>query len=53
MARRRSFTNELKLEAVKLAERGDTPVAQAAREVDLHETTLRRWMELYGKRAGG
>jgi transposase len=40
------------LEAVKLAERGDTPVAQVARELDLHETTLRRWMALYGKRAG-
>jgi transposase len=40
------------MEAVKLAERGDTPVAQVARELGLHETTLRRWMALYGKRAG-
>ena len=52
MGKRRQFTNEFKLEAVKLAERGDTPVAQVARELDLHETTLRRWMALYGKRAG-
>ena len=52
MAKRRKFTNEFKLEAVRLAERGDVPVAQVARELDLHETTLRRWMELFGKRAG-
>ena len=52
MARRRQFTNEFKLEAVKLAERGDVPVAQVARDLDLHETTLRRWMALFGKRAG-
>ena len=52
MRERRKFTNEFKMEAVKLAERGDTPVAQVARELGLHETTLRRWMALYGKRAG-
>lgn len=52
MGTRRKFTNEFKLEAVKLAERGDTPVAQVARELDLNETVLRRWMALYGKRAG-
>jgi transposase len=52
MARRRQFTNEFKLEAVRLAERGDVPVAQVARDLDLHETVLRRWMGLYGKRAG-
>jgi len=52
MRERREFTNEFKLEAVKLAERGDTPVAQVARDLGLHETTLRRWMALYGQRAG-
>ena len=52
MGTRRKFTNEFKLEAVRLAERGDTPVAQVARELGLHETTLRRWMALFGKRAG-
>jgi transposase len=52
MGQRRKFTNEFKLEAVRLAERGDVPVSQVARDLDLHETVLRRWMGLYGKRAG-
>jgi transposase len=52
MGKRRKFTNEFKLEAVRLAERGDVPVAQVARELGLNETVLRRWMGLYGKRAG-
>ncbi len=52
MRKRREFTNEFKLEAVRLAERGDTPVAQVARDLDLNETVLRRWMGLYGTRAG-
>jgi transposase len=53
MARRRQFTNEFKLEAVRLAERGDVPVAQVARDLGLHETVLRRWMDHFGKRADG
>ena len=41
---RRKFTKEFKFEAVKLvAERGVT-VAQAARDLDLAESVLRRWM---------
>ncbi len=53
MGKRRQFTNEFKLEAVKLAERGESPVAQVARDLGLHETVLRRWMKLYGPRANG
>ena len=52
MRKRREFTNEFKLDAVKLAERGEVPVVQVARDLDLNETVLRRWMGLYGKRAG-
>ena len=52
MGKRRKFTNEFKMEAVKLAERGEVPVAQVARDLDLNETVLRRWMGLFGKRAG-
>jgi transposase-like protein len=52
MGKRRKFTNEFKLEAVKLAESGDRPVAQVAGELDLNETTLHRWMNRYGKGAG-
>ena len=36
MGRRRKFTNEFKLEAVRLAKRGGVPVAQVARELGLH-----------------
>ena len=53
MGKRRQFTNEFKLEAVKLAERGERPIAQVARELGLHETVLRRWMARYGWRADG
>ena len=52
MGKRRKFTNEFKVEAVRLAERGEVPVAQVARELDLNAMVLRRWMKLYGKAAG-
>jgi transposase len=52
MATRRRFTNEFKLEAVGLAERGDRSVAQVARELGLNETTLHRWIGRFGHRAG-
>jgi len=42
---RRKFTREFKLEAVKLiTERGVT-VAQAARDLGVHGTVLRRWVQ--------
>jgi len=42
---RRKFTREFKLEAVNLiTERGVT-VAQAARELGVHGTVLRRWVK--------
>ena len=53
MRKRREFTNEFKLEAVKLAEKGDVPVAQVARDLGLHETVLRRWMQQFGKQPNG
>ena len=37
---------------MRLAEREDVPAAQVVRELGLNETVLRRWMGLYGKRAG-
>jgi len=37
---------------VKLAESGGRSVAQVARELGMHETTLHRWMSRYGERAG-
>ncbi len=51
--KKRRFTNEFKLEAVRLAEKGDVPVARVARDLELHETVLRRWMQQFGQRADG
>jgi len=53
MRKRREFTNEFKVEAVRLAEEGKTPIAQVARDLGLHETVLRRWINHFGKRADG
>jgi len=47
------YANEFKLEAVKLAERGEAPVAQVARDLGVSQTVLRRWMKLYGAGANG
>lgn len=42
---RRTYGSEFKIEAVKLVtERGVSVVAQAARDLDLAESVLRRWM---------
>lgn len=44
MRTRRQFSREFKIEAVKLvAERGGS-ISQAARDLDLGETVLRRWV---------
>ena len=41
---RRSFTPEFKLEAVKLVRERGMTVAQAARDLGLHENVLRKWV---------
>jgi transposase len=41
---RRKFTKEFKFEAVKLVTERDVSVAQAARDLDLAESVLRRWV---------
>jgi transposase len=48
---RKRYTNEFKLEAVRLADRGDIPVAQVARDMGICETVLYRWMRKFGKNA--
>jgi transposase-like protein len=46
MARkRRSFTPEFKADAVKLCRAGDRSIHQVAKDLDLTETALRRWVE--------
>ena len=42
---RRRFGREFKLEAVKLVRERGVTVAQAARDLDLHENLLRKWVK--------
>ena len=44
MGTRRQFSREFKLEAVKLVKERGVAVAQAARELDVHENVLRQWI---------
>lgn len=43
MGTRRQFSREFKLEAVKLVKERGVSVAQAARDLDVHENVLRKW----------
>ncbi|WP_442755618.1 IS3 family transposase [Methylocystis sp. JAN1] len=42
---RRQFSREFKVEAVRLVKERGVSVAQASRDLDLHENMLRRWMK--------
>ena len=44
MGTRRQFSREFKLEAVKLVKERGVAVAQAARDLDVHENVLRKWV---------
>lgn len=44
---RRSFTREFKLEAIRLVSDHGLSIAQAARDLDLHENTLHSWIRQY------
>ena len=41
---RRKFSREFKLEAVRLVRERGVSAAQAARDLDLHENVLRKWV---------
>ena len=45
---RRKFSREYKLEAVKLVRDRGVGVAQAARDLDVHENVLRKWVRDFG-----
>jgi transposase len=45
---RRKFSREFKVEAVKLVRERRVSVAQAARDLDLHENVLRKWVKELG-----
>lgn len=45
METRRKFSREFKLEAVKLVTERGVAVAQAAKDLDVHENVLRKWVK--------
>lgn len=42
---RRTFSREFKLEAVNLVRDRGVKIAQAARDLDIHENVLRKWVK--------
>ena len=44
MGTRRQFSREFKVEAVKLVKERGVAVVQAARDLDVHENVLRKWV---------
>jgi len=45
---RRVYSREYKREAAQLVTMGGVSVAQAARDLDVHATVLRRWVREFG-----
>ena len=43
MAKRRSFSREFKLEAVRMITEGGLSVSEVARELDIHVNVVRSW----------
>jgi transposase len=46
---RRKFSREFKLEAVSLVRDRGVAVAQAARDLDVHDNVLRKWVRELGR----
>jgi transposase len=47
MSRRRTYTKEFKVEAVRLALKGDRSQGEVGRELGIPSSCLGRWMEKY------
>lgn len=47
MSKRRKYDRAFKLEAVKLVTERRTPLAEAARNLGIHENLLRKWKKQY------
>ena len=45
---RRKFSREFKVEAVRLVNERGVAVAQAGRDLDVHENVLRKWVREFG-----
>jgi len=50
---RRKHSNEFKMEAVRMAERGDVAVTQLARDLGIHDSLLHKWIKQFGKKPDG
>jgi transposase len=50
MAKRRAYSREFKVEAVKLVTEKGYSVAEAARSLGVHETLLRSWKQALAER---
>ena len=50
---RRKFSREFKIEAVRLVRERGVSVAQAARDLDVHENVLRKWVKEFTSTPGG
>lgn len=46
--KRNLYSNEFKLESVKLAQSGNVSIAQAARDLGVNDELLRRWIRQFG-----
>ncbi len=47
------YSDEFKEEAVKLAQRGEVPVSQVAKDLGVNAEMLRRWVRVFGSRPDG
>ena len=45
---RRKFSREFKIEAVRLVRERGVSVAQASRDLDVHENVVRKWVKEFG-----
>lgn len=50
---KRSYSNEFKIEAVKLMERGDAPISQIAKDLGVSDSLLHGWRKQFGKKPDG
>ena len=51
--KRREFTNEFKIEAVRLIERGEATIVQIAKDLGVSDSTLHNWRKQFGKKSDG
>ena len=51
--RRRKFSREFKVEAVRLVRDRGVSAAQAARDLDIHENVLRKWVKEFAAAPAG